>query len=213
MLARTPVTLARVAAPKPVKRLPSHRRAAIRDAIANLMREAEPTPFAVEGPGRAGVRARLCLDGWPWGQADAAAADVVQAALQIVGAKRPTWEQGQPDWTQEAVLPIQRERCARCGKSLPDDSEGWRKYCGPLCAKAAKVDLRTMKDQADDYAKRKAWLASWSKKQPAKECPGCGRAFRPKYQDAKYCSKKCFNDARRFAGRKMPMVCEAVRDE
>jgi len=213
MLARTPVTLARVAAPNPVKRLPSHRRAAIRDVIAGLMREAEPTPFAIEGPSRTGVRSRLCLDGWPWGHADAAAADVVQAALNLVGAKRPTWQQGQPEHTQEAVLPVLRERCARCGKPLPDDAHGQTKYCGPVCAKAAKADMDRRRAEETEHASQRAYQAAWTKKQPERECPGCGRSFQPKHHDTKYCSRKCFHDTRRFGGRKMPMVCEAVLDE
>lgn len=213
MLARTPVTLARVAAPKLAPRLQRHRRAGIRDVIAELMRGAEPTPFAIEGPARAGIRSRFCLAGWRWPAADAEAALLVQAALQLVGAKRPTWQEGQPEHTQQAVLPVQRERCARCGKSLPEDVCGYRKYCGPVCAAAAKVEMRKKQEQADEYAKQKAWVAAWSKKQTARECPGCGRAFQPKRQDAKYCSHKCFHDVRRFERRNVPMVCETIRDD
>jgi hypothetical protein len=63
-------------------RFPRHRRIAIRETLAELMRAVEPTPFAAEGPCRAGVRARLCLDGWSWLQADAEAALLVMSALQ-----------------------------------------------------------------------------------------------------------------------------------
>jgi predicted nucleic acid-binding Zn ribbon protein len=215
MLALAPVTLARVAASNPVKRLPSHRRAAIRNVIAGLMREVEPTPFAAEGPCRAGVRSRLCLDGWPWGQADAAAADVVQAALSEVGAKRPTWRQGQPEFTQDGYAPLTRERCARCAKPLP---EGNRKYCGPLCAKAARNDWKHRQDKEAAYAATKAYRAAWSKRQPERTCPVCGKAFQPKHKHSKICSKSCWNNALRedarlarlAGGGKVQMVCEGL---
>jgi hypothetical protein len=215
MLARTPLASLRIAAPKPVKRLARHRFVAIRDIVAAIMREVEPTPFAVEGPCRTGIRARLCLDGWRWRDADAEAAAIVQAALNLIGAKRPTWAQGQPEFTQDGYAPLTRERCARCAKPLP---EGHLKYCGPVCAQAARNDWKHKQDKEAVYAAAKAYRAAWSKRQPERTCPICGKAFQPKHKNSKVCSKSCWNRALREDAhlarlarrREMQMVCEGL---
>ncbi|PWB82665.1 MAG: hypothetical protein C3F11_10750 [Methylocystaceae bacterium] len=218
---RAPVTLALIR-PAPVKKLPRHRREAIVDALAAMMREAELTPFAIEGPGRAAIRARLCMFGWRWGQADAAADEAVQAALARVGAKRPDWKQGQPEWTQDGVTPQTRERCARCAKPLPiDDDAHWRKFCGPVCAQAAKVDRNRRRDKDERYAKEKIYRLAWAEKQQPRACKLCGTIFKPKRNNDYYCSRDCgdqsrvkaFSASRRSRGREMQMVCEAVRTE
>ncbi|MFG1342106.1 hypothetical protein [Xanthobacter autotrophicus] len=103
------------------------------DIVAPILRRAEPTPFAFEGVMRAGIRSMLCLKGWEWGSADRAAEDVVEGALSRIGAARPTWKAGQPEWTQDGVVYVPRTRCVNCGKTLP---EGSRKYCGKECYKA-----------------------------------------------------------------------------
>jgi len=99
-------------------------------ALVPIMRRGEPTIFALEGPFRAYVRARLCLKGWHWRAADDAADDVVTAALNRAGAQRPPWKEGQPEWTQDGAVLQERTRCVNCGAPLP---EGHRKFCGTLC--------------------------------------------------------------------------------
>jgi hypothetical protein len=217
---RAPVTLAPVSSAPP-KKLARHRREAIIDKLAAMMRRAEPTPFALEGPARAAIRARICMGGWRWGAADAAADDCVQAALARVGARRPDWKQGQPEYTQDGYAPRTRERCARCAKPLP---EGNYRYCGPVCAKAADVDRRARQDKDERYAKEKIYRLAYAEKQQPRECQLCGTWFRPKHISNKYCSPKCGYEARdnarnaraeagRIARRNMRVVCEAVHDD
>jgi branched-chain amino acid transport system permease protein len=52
-------------------------------------------------------------------------------ALNRVGARRPNWYEGQPEWTQDGALPIERERCVRCRKPLP---EGHWRFCSKVCS-------------------------------------------------------------------------------
>lgn len=108
------------------------------DQAAAIMRRGEPSAFAFEGFMRHGLRAGLCLRGWSWADADDMAADIVRSALHQIGAKRPTYQQGQPEWTQDGIILIQRERCVRCGGSL---SEFQRKFCSRLCHSAHHADL------------------------------------------------------------------------
>lgn len=105
------------------------------DQIVAIMRKGEPSVFAFEGFMRHGIRSGLCRRGWDWHDADALAADVVGAALARLGAKRPTWQQAQPEWVQYGVTLIERERCVNCGWQLP---EGHTKFCSSRCLNSMK---------------------------------------------------------------------------
>lgn len=187
------------------RQLRRERRIAIRDGLAAIMRDLEPTPFAGEGPARAGVRARLCMAGWPWQAADAEAELLTRAALQVIGARRPSWRQGQPEHTQDGYAPFTRERCKRCAKPLP---EGNYTFCGPVCRQAAKVDRNRQRDREELRIAEAAYKAAWSERQPEQKCAACERAFRPKRPGQTYCSYECYRITRRLARRNMPMVCE-----
>lgn len=212
------VTLAgvRPAPPPKRRRLPRSRRDALCELVATIMREIEPTPFAAEGPCRAGIRSRLCEDGWRWPDADAQADEIVQTALGRVGAKRPSWAEGQREHAQKEYADRGRETCRRCGRPLPD---GCRSYCGSVCEKSARLDRERQADQEAASARKKAYLAAWSQRQPERPCAVCGKPFRPRRQDSKTCSHACAVEirdacaARHARRRKVRMVCEAVRDD
>lgn len=156
MLARVPWTPKPETKPKP-KRLTKARKAAIREKIVIIMRAADPTPFAAEGPCRYGIRSSLCLEGWSWAEADAVAQEIVKAALNIVGAHRPTWQQGQPWWTEQGVTAIERTRCIRCHGPLPEDH---RKYCSDLCKAADYQDKARNDDRAAYNAAMQAYRSA-----------------------------------------------------
>lgn len=130
MLARLPWTR-----PAPMRAMPKKlnrdRRAHIVRIVAGILAMAEPTKFTFEATCRHALRSRLCLAGWRWADADDAAAGIVSDALRSVGAQRPTWKEGQPEWTQDGHSPIERTACVRCRKRLP---EGRKKFCCQLCA-------------------------------------------------------------------------------
>lgn len=152
------------------------------------MRAAEPTPFAAEGPCRAGIRESLCLDGWRWSRADDEAADIVAAALAEVGARRPTWQQGQPEYTQPGALPILRQHCINCAKPLP---EGHYKFCCRPCAKAyaSRRDLRHLDEEL--ALKKKARAAVLRKERPTRYCQRCKDPFKPGDKGQLFCSRRC----------------------
>lgn len=63
-----------------------------------------------------------------------AAASIVAEAMLRIGAKRPTYQEGQPEYSHEgAGAMIERTRCVRCHSPLP---EGHTKFCGDLCCSA-----------------------------------------------------------------------------
>lgn len=99
--------------------------------------------WGLEGPLRAGIRSDLCLQGWTWNSADLMARDVLEDAFRAAGALvRPTWNEGQPEWTIEAGTLIERTRCANCHKPLP---EGRPKFCSDLCASAMHLRIGRIK--------------------------------------------------------------------
>lgn len=109
--------------------------------------------FGLEGPLRAEIRGDLCLQGWRWQDADDMARELLDNAFRVVRANRPPWDEGQPEWTIHAGTLIERTRCVRCHKDLP---EGHHKFCSSLCAWAHAGALANLKKTDEDLTVRLA---------------------------------------------------------
>lgn len=124
------------------------------EKVAAILKVGQPTRFALEAACRHSLRAALCLKGLDWGQADAIAADIVAAGLRQIGACRPTWQQGQPEWTQDGHNPIQRERCRQCHGKLPDDDYSDRRvFCSSTCRTNWHMAAFRRASNSDDAAR------------------------------------------------------------
>lgn len=148
------------------------------------------SPFEFEGPAVAGVRSGLCLDGTPWAVSDIVAHDLVAETLRDMGARRPTWEEGQPGAVDELV------RCLWCSRELPPENTlGHRKmrYCDEVCAKSAFEHKAFERRSGADRAYAQARAIVQRSKRPPRECAECGKEFRPssEYRDQKSCSESC----------------------
>ncbi|WP_240643479.1 hypothetical protein [Paracoccus siganidrum] len=104
--------------------------------------------FGLEGPLRAGLRADFCLQGWGWLSADLMARDLLAEVFKRIGAERPDWYEGQPEWTIEAGTLIERTRCVRCHKPLTGEQ---RKYCSRICATSHHNHIARLRE-ADEGA-------------------------------------------------------------
>lgn len=116
-------------------KLASERSERLATAMAATMRAAftdgrAASLFAFEAPFRHAIRSGLTLQGWKWAAADEMAATLVADALRKAGAKRPSWNEGQREWTIEGGALIERTRCVRCGNPLPEERH---KFCSDLC--------------------------------------------------------------------------------
>lgn len=109
--------------------------------------------FGLEGPLRAAIRSGLCLQGWHWFQADMLAQGLLSSALGQIGAERPSWNEGQREWTIEAGTLIERTRCARCHKKLP---EGHHKFCSRICNTSHAARLSRFRQADEETAVRMA---------------------------------------------------------
>ncbi|OWJ72514.1 hypothetical protein CDV50_04900 [Haematobacter massiliensis] len=105
--------------------------------------------WGLEGPLRAGIRSDLCLQGWRWKEADAAARDLLDDAFRVAGAIRPSWNEGQPEWVTHPGTLINRDCCAHCRRPLPD---GMRKFCGSVCRNASFYRQMVRKEATEEQA-------------------------------------------------------------
>ncbi|WGG58253.1 hypothetical protein [Brucella intermedia] len=144
--------------------------------------------FEREGPVVAGLRSALCLEGYPFAQAEREAESLVSTAFTKLGYARPSYEEGQ----REYVTP--RENCAWCDMLIPEEffrEDRPINYCSDICAKAA-LQWRDFKGRyRDSIAYRAAYDTIRRSQYSTRNCETCGTSFRPHNEDGKYCSIKC----------------------
>ncbi|MEQ1405635.1 hypothetical protein ABK249_11890 [Neorhizobium sp. Rsf11] len=177
--------------PKAAGILKGERRRHVVDEVMDALRDWRFSKFENEGPIRYGLRSALCLDGHRWPLADMEADLLVQEALRRIGAKRPSWAEGQRDYTDP------RHTCAWCGQDLPEEmTSGARqgRFCSSLCAKSA-IQKRTEEDR---YHASRTGTAAYRiirrEKLPLRDCLQCGTAFRPfnyNKADQRFCTHEC----------------------
>ncbi|MFI0847870.1 hypothetical protein [Mesorhizobium sp. IMUNJ 23232] len=174
------------------QRMNRDRRAHFVSATAVILAEGQPTYFRNEAACRYGLRVRFIGESWTWSEADDLAADIVAVALRAIGAKRPSWAEGQPAWTQDAFAPVERTRCRRCAKQLsgPESHWGWAKeFCSTLCADAARKAGECRNREEFHEAARCAGLAKKMRRE--RPCEECGTWFIPPRPKGRFCGNAC----------------------
>ena len=98
-----------------MSRLPDKRRKAARQArvnrVADVLRRYDASPFEHEAACLHGLRGALCLQGWGWHHAHEEARQTVLSALDRISARRPSWEQGQPEYAHRHLDGFERIYC------------------------------------------------------------------------------------------------------
>lgn len=167
------------------------RRSMISQAM-DLMRDWRLSPFEFEGEAIAGMRSGLCVAGYGWQRSDAAARDVIAEALRMLDAKRPSWEQGQPDYVEP------RDVCLWCKGPLETGTSGTGyKYCSAECARIAlqRRDFEVRGSGDKRFAAAKLMLERANMKPIP--CERCGKIFHPLPRRAqRFCSNFCSRHAR-----------------
>ncbi|MBB4064733.1 endogenous inhibitor of DNA gyrase (YacG/DUF329 family) [Gellertiella hungarica] len=151
--------------------------------------------FEHEGACRSGLRSALCSDGWGWSDADIIAAGITAAALKAIGAVRPTWQEGQPEYALDGIKVVERVFCKGCGVKIPEqDSERPRDYCEPRCVQAHHGRMAAIFGrQRTRMELIAAWVAKRENFSPSEStCERCGKMFPVKnsYRERKYCSSE-----------------------
>ncbi len=207
--------------PRAVVRMEKHRRETIIAAIVRILDCGRSSKFEYEAAAHHGLRSGLCLEGQQWAAADKSADEIVKEALHRIGATRPTWWQGQPEWTQFAFAPIDRFFCERCGSLIPEDrtSTGRNpvRFYSSLCSRAAKSTRHWRMRARMTAAERAAMVAATADARRdahaeamTKTCEHCGTAFRAVQSARRYCSHRCATQATREPQptKRAPMIAE-----
>ena len=111
------------------------------------------SPLNCEAVYRQTIRAELCLQGWPWKDADRVAIDVVGVVFAIPQVKRPSWNEGQPEHVIERGTLVERTRCANCGNPLPPDRP---KFCSDGCRKVHGLRMFRLRHASEEQMARLA---------------------------------------------------------
>jgi hypothetical protein len=181
---RTPKPKAKSSGP----RLAKDRERALVAAVANVLRTGQPTLFRFEASCRRGVRIELIGAGWRWATADAQAAAITERALNRIGARRPTWAEGQPQAHATDLV-----YCAGpdCTSAVSDR----RVYCSVACMIRAKNLHHAQERRVELAAAEAARRAAKRAKAPFRPCATCGRPFQSLKQsnrpEQRFCSKSC----------------------
>lgn len=158
------------------------------NSVMDVLRDWRSSPFENEGSLRAGLRSALCLEGHGWMRSDMEAERILAECFRIMGAKRPTWAQGQREYVEP------RENCAWCSALLPEELQrgGSRSmYCSDVCARSA-IERRTVAGKVNrDRAYTTAYDALRRLKSPIRQCSHCSRNFRSAHSSQHFCSTEC----------------------
>ncbi len=173
---RKPVTLAPI--------FTGEKRDAAVDQAIRFLKGWTVTPFEHEGAVRGGLRAALCLAGHGWSRSDQEAAEIVGKGLRVLGAKRPSWQEGQRHHVDG------REKCRWCRNDLPDEDQRFG-FCSAEHARFARAEwsLSDYRKEGDVYWR--TLTAARALSLPKRDCQHCGKAFRSPDPNAVFCSPQC----------------------
>lgn len=165
-----------------------------RDLIADtaeILASAELSKFEHEASCRHGIRTTLTLQGNGWQMSDEEAASIVTAALDRIGAVRPQFLEGQPEYTLSPG-----HQCQRCGAPLSDEA-GHRRYCSPECYESARRYRNDFWQRTEDIARAAAAYATAKANAVVRQCTVCGSPFRATTESTHTCSRDCAARSRR----------------
>ncbi|MER9199664.1 hypothetical protein NKH74_10645 [Mesorhizobium sp. M0933] len=156
------------------------------DRLATILKSSNVSVFQYEAPARHGLRQAMLAKGFAWQRSDDEAHRLISAAFHRIGAVRPTWQQGQREYT------IARENCSWCRGELDDEQIARNeRFCCGEHAKAA-VQLRDYETRAmDDEIGRRAVYLIQRGNNPERKCGYCERRFKPLETEGEYCSRIC----------------------
>lgn len=155
------------------------------------------TPFENEGACRAELRSNLCLKGNGWDRSDSEARQLVSVALMNMHAERPSWEQGQREYS------LPEEYCNWCYVQMPEELRaGARRarFCSAVCAKAALQHRDYETTLRQSAVARSAQSIILRETLPEQQCVQCGKMFKPfnpGRTDVSFCSIACASQSKR----------------
>lgn len=177
--------------------------------IMDVLRDWRSSPFENEAACLHGLRQAFCIQGHGWSRADAEAASLVAEGLRLMGAQRPSWDQGQRQYVEP------KENCNWCSMPIPDLDLATRRvmFCSEVCARSA-LQQRSFEDRySNSIVGRAAYDLIVRGRNDAKSCAVCERSFRPfiRKRPGLYCSTTCRNVGQRNIPRPCRQCGKAFR--
>lgn len=172
------------------------------DSVMDVLNDWRMSPFENEGSVRAGVRAALCLKGHRWDRSDLEASMVIEGGLRRMGVERPSWEQGQREYT----VPL--ENCAWCSGERDPAVKG--RFCTVECGKAFANDRQANDVRRNTQIYQSATRVIWRDKKDRRACLTCQKQFMHDgdKDPRQFCTFTCYNEYRHTeAFSKFPSVC------
>lgn len=178
-------------------------RASAVNSVVDILDDWRTSPFENEGAVHAGVRSSLCLEGHDWGRSDLEAGLIVASAFKKMGIDRPSWEQGQREYT------IPTENCAWCGGE-GDPAVGGR-FCSVECGRAFANDRQRNEIRRNTAVYKSAMTILRRDKFVRRRCLCCEKEFMNygANDPRQFCSQICyFNYRKTDSFTKFPSVCK-----
>lgn len=162
------------------------------------------TPFQFEATIRHGLRQQFCLKGFSWDRSDIEAERIVAEALRDIGARRPSHDEGQPEYV------VSQDYCTNCYSPLDDEQIArHQRFCCTECAKATmerrNFEVGYWADQIGQAAFRMVQRA----KHAPRQCSHCNKEFRPASDESeqRFCSLACSSASQRTVPDKPCATC------
>jgi hypothetical protein len=190
--------------PRPI--LKGQERESAIQKVMDVMDDWRLSPFEREGATVAGLRSALCLKGYAWERSHHEATALVDETLRRLRAVRPTWEQGQLEYS------VDRENCAWCSGPIPEELlaggvKRFHSYCSHACARAA-IDQRSLQQRRrDNRAFKDAWDVLQRPEGVSQNCAWCDKLYRPLFGRGKFCSLQCSSASQRVSPTRPCLHC------
>lgn len=195
------ITLATKSKPQPARRGKEVFRGEYKKHVVSVVMEIladwRTSPFENESATIAGMRSALCLKGIAWSDADAQVREIVRYAYKQLGFVRPTYDQGQREYTERDGV------CVWCKVEISTEGSAYGRtgrFCSSMCAESMRQHRAGEWHQRTSAMNRAAAAAIAREKLQLLPCQYCGTKFRPLQIDArgrKFCSHYCAGAYRR----------------
>lgn len=170
--------------------------------LMDEMRDWRSSPFELEGTLIHAIRSELCLRGHSWPLSSETSEGLVRQALRLLGAKRPSWDEGQPEATSSP------DRCIWCAGPIEAVQGTGQlsniRFCSVVCARSAFESKDFSRRAEQDKAYSIAARIIRQSRTKTRLCKECGAPFQPLNDKSKQecCSQACA--AKRRSRRKPP---------
>lgn len=188
------------------------RRERVLTEVIDALQDWRLSHFENEGAVHHGIRAALCLDGHGWALSDIEADLLVQQGLRTIGAKRPSWEQGQREYL------VARENCSWCQAAIDEEDRAkGARFCSAVCARSAFVRREYTSTQKENQLALSAFDAIKTDEAPLIECSHCQKPFKRRGAQYasnlalgrfKFCSMACADSSKRVYAARNCVICE-----